>query len=254
MKIKAIALNTFKEAIRDKVFYNLFIFAVLVIIASVLIGDLSLGVNEKIIKDIGLAAISLFGVLTAILVGISLVYKEIDRRTVYTIVSKPVHRYEFLLSKYLGLCLTLLVNITSMTVFLFIVIWCVRYSLSLLLLKAGLLIFCELALVTSIALLFSTFTSSTLSAIFTLAVYIIGHLTVDLRDIGQASKSQLSRYIINFCYYILPNFNNFNIRAEVVHGVDISGIYILGVITYCVIYTAIVLFISILSFQRREFD
>ncbi len=254
MKVRALVLNTFKEAIRDKVFYTLLLFAVLVIIVSVLLGGLSLGVNEKIIKDIGLAAISLFGVLTAVLVGISLVYKEIDRRTIYTIISKPVHRYEFLLSKYLGLCLTLLLNVTAMTMFLFIVIWFQGYSLSLVLLKAILLIFCELMLVTAIALLFSTFTSSTLSAVFTLAIYIIGHLTTDLKEIEQASRGWLSRYITNFCYYVLPNFNNFNIRAEVVHGVDISGVYLLGVITYCIFYTAIVLFISILSFQRREFD
>ncbi len=254
MKIKAIALNTFREAIRDKIFYNLLIFALLVIVASVLVGDLSIGQNEKFIKDIGLAAISFFGVLTAILVGISLVYKEIDRKTVYTIISKPVHRYEFLLSKYLGLCLTLLVNVVVMSFLLFVVIWWKGYSLSLSLLTAVLLIFCELILLTSIALLFSTFSSPTMSAIFTLAIYIIGHLTSDLKEIGQAAQSKFSQYLINFLYYILPNFNNFNIRTEAVHEVSVSDTYILGAVLYSVLYTALVLFISILSFQRREFN
>lgn len=254
MKIKAIALNTFREAIRDKIFYNLLIFALLVIVASVLVGDLSIGQNEKFIKDIGLAAISFFGVLTAILVGISLVYKEIDRKTVYTIISKPVHRYEFLLSKYLGLCLTLLVNVAVMSFLLFVVIWWKGYSLSLSLLTAVLLIFCELILLTSIALLFSTFSSPTMSAIFTLAIYIIGHLTSDLKEIGQAAQSKFSQYLINFLYYILPNFSNFNIRTEAVHEINVSATYILVAVLYSVLYTALVLFISILSFQRREFN
>lgn len=254
MKIKAIALNTFREAIRDKIFYNLLIFALLVIVASMLLGDLSIGQREKFIKDIGLAAISFFSVLTAILVGINLVYKEIDRKTVYTIISKPVHRYEFLLGKYLGLCLTLLVNIVVMAFLLFILIWWKDYSLNLLLVNAVLLIFFELILLTSIALLFSTFSSPTLSAIFSLAIYIIGHLTTDLKEIGQATESKFSHYLINLCYYIMPNFSNFNIRMEAVHGINISFTYIISVILYSVLYTAVVLLISILSFQKREFS
>jgi len=254
MKIKTIALNTFREAIRDKIFYNLLIFALLVIVTSMLIGDLSIGQNEKFIKDIGLAAISFFGVLTAILVGISLVYKEIDRRTVYTIISKPVHRYEFLLSKYFGLCLTLLVNVAVMSFFLFVILWWKGYSPSLSLLKAVLLIFFELILLTSIALLFSTFSSPTLSAIFTIAIYIIGHLTSDLREIEQAVQSKFYHYLINLCYYTLPNFSNFNIRAEAVHEIDLGATCVLGVVLYSILYTSMVLLISILSFQKREFN
>jgi ABC-type transport system involved in multi-copper enzyme maturation permease subunit len=253
MRIKAIALNTLKEAIRDKVFYNLLIFATLVIIAAVLIGDLSIGANEKIIKDIGLAAILFFGMLTAIFVGIGLVSKEIERRTLYTLLAKPVHRYEFLLGKYLGLCLTLLVNTLVMTVFLFLVVKWQNGPLNTSTLIAILLIYCELVLITAIALLFSTLSGPTLSAVFTFALYIIGHLTTDLKDIGGATKSQFSRSIIDLCYYILPNFNNFNIRAEVVHGVHVSGSFILSVILYCVLYVAIVLCLSIVSFQRKEF-
>ncbi|MBM3242425.1 hypothetical protein FJZ31_39705 [Candidatus Poribacteria bacterium] len=254
MKITAIAFNTFREAVRDKIFYNLLIFALLVIVASVLLGDLSIGQNEKFIKDIGLAAIALFGVLTAILVGISLVYKEIDRRTIYTIISKPVHRYEFLLSKYFGLCLTLLVNVAIMAFFLFVIIWWKHYSPSLSLLTAILLIYFQLLLLTSIALLFSTFSSPTMSAVFTIAIYIIGHLTSDLKEIGQTAQSKFSHYLINCLYYILPNFSNFNIRTEAVHGINISTTYVLGVILYSGFYTAVVLLISILSFQKREFN
>ncbi len=253
MKVKAIALNTLKEATRDKVFYNLLIFAALVIAASVLIGDLSIGLNEKIIKDIGLASILLFGLLTAILVGIGLVSKEVERRTLYTILTKPVNRYKFLLGKYLGLCLTLLVNVVLMTAFLFLITWWQHGSSTLSLLKAILLIYCELILVTAVALLFSTLSSPSLSVVFTLGFYIIGYFTSNLKEMESGVQGQFSRSFIDLCYYLLPNFNNFNIRAEIVHGIDVSNTYILGVMLYCVLYIAIVLCLSVISFQRKEF-
>lgn len=253
MKIKGIVLNTLKEAIRDKVFYNLLIFALLVIAASVLVGDLSIGQNEKIIKDIGLGSILLFGMLTAIFVGIGLVSKEVERRTLYTILTKPVHRYEFLLGKYLGLCLTLLVNVVLMTAFLFLIVWWQHGLPPLSLSKAILLIYCELILITAVALLFSTLTSPNLATVFTVGIYIVGYLTADLKEVRKAADSQLSRSLIDLCYYLLPNFNNFNIRAEAVHGVYVSNGDILRITLYCILYIAIVLCISIISFQRKEF-
>jgi ABC-type transport system involved in multi-copper enzyme maturation permease subunit len=141
-----------------------------------------------------------------------------------------------------------------MTLFLFIIIWWKGYSPSLSLLKAILLIFFELTLLTSIALLFSTFSSPTLSAIFTLAIYIIGNLTSDLKEIGQTVQSKVSQSLIDFCYYILPNFSNFNLKTEAVHELRISATDIVGVILYSFLYTVVVLLISILSFQKREFN
>ena len=149
--------------------------------------------------------------------------------------------------------MTLIVNVAVMSIFLFIVVWWQHGSLPLSLTKAILLIYCEIALVTAVALLFSTLSSPTLSTVFTVGLYIIGYLTADLRDIGSAAKSQMSRSLIDFCYYILPNFNNFNIRGEVAHGLDISMVHILGVILYCLLYIAIALCLSIISFQRKEF-
>jgi ABC-type transport system involved in multi-copper enzyme maturation permease subunit len=253
VKVKAIALNTVKEATRNKVFYNSLIFALLVIGASVLVGDLSLGLSDKITKDIGLAAILVFGLLTAILIGTSLVSKEDERRTLYTILAKPVHRYEFLFGKYLGLCLTLLVNVVVMAMFLQVVILWRRGEFSLPLTKAILLIYFELILVAAMALLFSTLSSQALSTAFTLAFYIVGHLTADLKTVGSAAQSQFSQRLIDLCYYVLPNFNNFNIRADVVHGVHISNGHILSVVLYGALYIAAFFCLSVLSFQRKEF-
>ena len=194
-----------------------------------------------------------YAILTAIFVGIGLVSKEVERRTLYTILTKPVHRYEFLLGKYLGLCLTLLVNVVLMTAFLFLIVWWQHGLPPLSLSKAILLIYCELVLITAVALLFSTLTSPNLGTVFTVGIYIIGYLTADLKEMRTAAESQFSRSLIDLCYYLLPNFNNFSIRAEIVHGVHVSSGDILRIALYCVLYIAIVLCISIVSFQRKEF-
>jgi len=267
MVIRTIAINAFKEAIRDKILYNLLIFTLIVIAASVLLGRLTIGQDQRVIKDVGLAAMSLFGVLIATFVGTSLVHKEIGKKTIYTIISKPIHRYEFILGKYCGLLLTIFVNLVIMTVVLLLVLMLhsLLFSHQLVsgpepigyvsLLKAIALIFLELMLITSVAILFSTISSgsSSLSVFFTLAVYVIGHLTVDLKELGAASKSSLIKGLSSFCYYILPNLDNFNIRAEMVRDLSVSGRFISYAIVYGMLYMAAVLLISILSMERKEF-
>src|SRR5882672_737371 len=177
-RVAAIARNAFREAVRDRVLYNLVLFVLLLTVAAIYLGDLSAGQERKIIVDLGLSAMLLFGVFISIFVGVGLVYKEIERRTVYAIFAKPVGRGEFLLGKYLGLCLTLLVNVVIMGV---------GISLALIYTKRGLdplaasiwpsilLIYCELVILTAVALLFSTFSSPTLSALMAFFIFIIGH-------------------------------------------------------------------------------
>ena len=208
MVIKTIAINAFREAIRDKILYNLLIFAVIVIAVSVLVGRLTIGQDQRVIKDIGLAAMSVFGLLIATFVGTSLVHKEIRRKTVYTIFSKPIHRFEFILGKYCGLLLTILVDVVIMAFVLFIALilhralfpYSVRGAMEpIALLKGIALIFFELMLITSIAILFSTISTPTLSIFFTLGVYVIGHLTVDLKELGEASNIGFINGLCSFC-------------------------------------------------------
>ncbi len=265
MIIKTIAINAFKEAIRDKVLYNLLIFTLILIAASVFIGRLTIGEDQRVIKDIGLAAMSLFGVLIATFVGTNLVHKEIRKKTIYTIISKPIHRYKFILGKYCGLLLTIFVNLIIMTLALLLVLVLHKvifpYSPSevdraigyVSLLKAVALILFELMLITSIAILFSTISTPTLSVFFTLAIYAIGHLTVDLKEMGAASKSALVKSLSSFCYYVLPNLENFNIRAEMVRDLNISGKFMLYGIIYGILYIATVMLVSILFMERKEF-
>lgn len=250
--ILTIARNTFKEVLRDKVFYNLFVFALLMIGSALLLGTLTIGEQSKIIKDIGLASIDLFGVLIAIFVGVGLISKEIEKRTIYTIIAKPVHRYQFLLGRFAGLVFTMWVNTAVMLVAFCVILVVGGTSPDSGLMKAvGLMTVAQL-IVLSAAMLFSTFTTPTLSGIFTLALYVIGELTPDLKTLSE-KLSGVSRGLLSGSYYLLPNLALFNVKGEAVHGVPITAGYMLTAIGYGVSYAAVVLLLSCLVFQRRDF-
>jgi ABC-type transport system involved in multi-copper enzyme maturation permease subunit len=252
MKILSIALNTFRENLRDKLLYNLLIFALLMIGSSILLMRLTLGEFHRLILDIGLGSINFFGVLIAIFVGIGLVSKEIDKKTIYTIVSKPVARYEFLLGKYAGLLLTLLVNTAVMAAGLLAVLWLQEVPIHPVLFKALATIFLEFMVITAVALVFSTFTSATLSAIFTLALFVIGHLTADLKLFGQKMDA-LGRGLLDGMYYLLPNLERFNLKGHVTHQLDVAASDLLLIAAYGMAYTALLLILASAIFQRRDF-
>jgi ABC-type transport system involved in multi-copper enzyme maturation permease subunit len=252
MKIWAIAYNTFREAVRDKILYSLLFFAIALIAASVVLNRLAIGQQAKIVTDLGLASISIVGTLIAIFVGIGLVSKEIDRRTILTIVSKPVGRGWFLLGKYLGLVLTLAVEVAIMGIcFLSMLAVYTDGRIGPALAAIG-LIFVELCVVTAVALLFSSFSSAFLSGIFTIAVWIIGHMSTDLQAFGQKAGGA-ARPITEAFYYLLPNFGRFNVKAQVVYGVPISGEMVVYVLLYGVVYVGLLLAAATLIFERRDF-
>ena len=252
-RILSISLNTFRETLREKLLYNLLIFALLMIGSSILLSRLTLGDANRLILDLGLASINLFGVIIAIFVGIGLVSKEIDKKTIYTIVSKPVPRYEFLLGKYLGLGITLLVNTVIMVAGLLLVLHVMDVPIEFVLFKSLLLIFMELLVITAVALLFSTFTSSTLSAIFSLAIYVIGHVSADLKTFG-AKLDVVSRSLVNALYYLLPNLERFNLKGHVIHRLDVGIADMALIICYGLAYTALLLMTAAVIFQRRDFQ
>lgn len=252
-RILVIALNTFKENLRDKILYNLVFFGLLLIGSSVLLGSLTIGAQIKIMKDLGLSSINAFGVLIAIFVGIGLVSKEIEKRTIYTIIAKPISRYEFLLGRYSGLALTLFVNTAIMVVGFVCVLLLASVSLDVGLTKAIGLIFVELLLIVAVAVMFSTFSTPTLSATFTLAIYVIGHLTGDLKSLGDKLENPLISGMLNVLYYALPNLAYFNVKSEAVHGVPISWSYILLAVSYGATYAAFVMLVACVVFQRRDF-
>src|SRR6188474_674691 len=197
-RIAAIARNAFREAVRDRVLYNLVLFMLLLTGASIFIGELSGGQERKVIVDLGLSAMLLFGVFIAIFVGVGLVYKEIERRTIYAVFSKPVGRGEFLVGKYLGLCLTLLVNVVVMGGGVSVaLLYAARGadSLALTIWPAIFLIYLELMILTSVALLFSSFSSPALSALLTFFVFIIGHFSSDLKSLANSMGGNAAKWV-----------------------------------------------------------
>ena len=252
MKVLSIALNTFRENLRDKLLYNLLVFALLMIGSSLLLMRLTLGEFHRLLLDVGLGSINIFGVLIAIFVGIGLVNKEIVKKTIYTIVSKPVARYQFLIGKYFGLSLTLLVNTLIMAGGLLLVLFVQNVPIESMLFKALGLIFMEFMVITAVALLCSTFTSATLSAIFTLATYVIGHLTGDLKTFGEKMDEGM-RALVTGLYYILPNLERFNLKGNVIHHIEVSGTDLLLIVVYGLTYVAFLLMFASIIFQRRDF-
>jgi len=253
MKIGAIAGITFKEAKRDRILYLLFFFAAVAILASRVLAILTVGDRVKIIKDVGLASISLFGVLMAVLIGTSLVYKEIDKKTIFTLLSKPLHRAEFILGKFLGLVLTLLVMTAGMGLIFLAIVYLNTFRFEGAMVVAIAYIFLELVLITAVAILFSSFSTPILSSIFSLAFYLIGHLSWGLELLIKRMHAGAGRTAAQALYLLLPDLENFNFRTEVVHGLTIpAGLHIYAVL-YGLCYTAFILGLAILIFRRRDF-
>ncbi len=251
--IVVIAFNTFRENLRDKILYNLLFFALLLIGASVVLGGLTIAEQKKIVTDMGLAATNLIGVIIAIFVGIGLVSKEIERRTIYTIMARPISRTQFVLGKYLGLVLTLLINILIMLTVFLVTLWMSGAPIHIALFQAVGLIFVELLLVTALALLFSTFSSSTLSAIMTLGLYLIGHLTTDLKGIAEKSHSETMKAIVSSLYYICPNLEVLNMKGQAASGTTITLSYQAAATAYGLLYAALLLTTACIIFHRRDF-
>jgi ABC-type transport system involved in multi-copper enzyme maturation permease subunit len=256
MRVATIALHTFKESVREKVLYNLVAFALLLIGAAILFGSISVGVEQIILVTLGLTSISVFGLLIAIFIGIDLVSKEIERRTVYNVLSKPVSRVEFILGKYLGLLLTLFVNTAVMTVGFYAALFYEKRALGLddlVFLGAVYFILLELAMVVGIAVVFSCISTPVLSVVLTFGLYVIGNFSADLRAFGQETQSALVGTVCDVLYYSLPNLASFNVITQVAHAEKIPGYLWLGNSLYALLYIVVLMSIALLIFEEREF-
>ncbi len=251
--VTAIAANTLRDAIRSKVLYVLLFFALVMIATSATLATLSYVERERILQDVGLGAIRFFGAAIAIFVGVGLVHREVDRRTIYTILSKPVSRSAFLAGKYLGLVATL---------------WLVLAVMSLCFAAASLvagapldaghaialgLTALELAVVVSFSTLFSSFATPFLAGCYSLGLYMIGHLTRDLRAIGVASKSPLAQDLTAWLHRVLPDLEAFNRTIEAVHGLPIPPSEVVWSVVLGVSWCLGFLLVAVMTFERRDF-
>ena len=264
--VRSVAVNVFRESVRDRVPYNLVLFAVLLIGSSFLLGQLTAGQDVKIIKDLGLAATGIFGLFIAIFIGIGLVSKEVERRSVYALLAKPVSRPQFIAGKYAGLVLTLAVNLAVMTAALYVVLGYMTWMETAefkaawdapgtdpALLKAIFLMFVELMIVTAIALFFSTFSTPMLSAALTFGFYIAGHFNTELRNFERVVDSPAAAWLARGLYRVLPDLSAFDVKTQVVHGLPVPAAYVLTSSLYGAAYIAALLLAATFIFSRRDF-
>jgi ABC-type transport system involved in multi-copper enzyme maturation permease subunit len=254
IRILAIAQNAFREAVRDRILYNLILFVLLITVSAVFLGELTAGQEAKVIADLGLSAILIFGTFIAIFVGVGLVSKEIEKRTVYSIFSKPVGRGEFIVGKYLGLCLTILVNVFVMGLGIsFALLYVGGNALAVSVWPAIFLIFLELTIINAVAIMFSSFSTPALSALLTFFIFVIGHFSSSLRDLAGDLGSHSTRLILDAIYYVLPNLSHFSFITETANGIPAPAAMVGLSTAYAIAYDIILLTITVLIFARRNF-
>ncbi len=253
-RILHIASNTFREAVRDRVLYNLIVFALLMCGAAILVGQISIDIERLVVVNLGLTAISIFGIVIAIFIGIGLVSKEIEKRTLYTVLSRPVRRWEFIAGKFFGLAGTLIVNTFFMAIGVFAALLYVSHhfqSSDAGVLVALYFIILQFLIIVALALFFSSFSSPLLSAIFAFALFIIGTFAEDLRGFAALTHGA-ERWLATGAAYLVPNISALNVISQVAHGEPVAGQLILYNTGYALLYSAMVLFGAILIFEHRN--
>ena len=253
-RVSVLAQNTLREAVRNRLLYNLLFFAILMIASSVALAELHLGDRDRIYRDVGLSAIAFFGALIAIFVGINLVNREIAQKTIYTLLSKPLYRWEFLAGKYAGLVGLLAFQVVVMTLCFLGVLWLQNAEITAGLFQAIGLIYAELALVTALALFFSSFTGSYLAGMFTLAFWIAGHLLAALRSFGAHSEVEGLRALTEALYWTLPNLDRLDLKSEAAAGLTLDTGRVIAAGAYAACYSLGLLLAAAFMFRRRDFQ
>jgi ABC-type transport system involved in multi-copper enzyme maturation permease subunit len=253
--VYTVATNTFREAVRDRVLYNLVFFALLMMAAAILVGQISIGIDQSVIVSLGLTAISVIGLFIAIFIGVSLVSKEMDKRTLYALLAKPVERWEFLLGKFGGLVMTLAINTGAMALGLYAAMWTVKHPLQrhdVYILVAVYLILLKLAILVAVALAFSCFTTPFLAILFSAGIYVAGVYAQNLRTMHAVDIAPATFRFLKAVSYALPNFENFNVMGAVSHGGVVPGALVLHATLYALAYCAIALSTAAMVFSKRN--
>jgi Cu-processing system permease protein len=259
-RVLSIGVNTFREAVRNRILYVLLLFALALIFSGLALGQLSLHEEGRVTRDVGLGGIALIGVLIANFVGVSMVYKELDKKTVFTLVSKPIHRFELILGKFVGMSLTLLVQIAIMGAVLCAVLLLQGAEVGPSVLRAVTLTFFEVVVVSAIAILFSSFSTPLLSGAFTTGLFLIGRSVPELQElVGKLPEGGL-RTLSAAVLYLVPDLHLFAISGSMVdgryasvHGDFVSWAYVGWTGLYGLGYAACVLTLASVLFSRRDF-
>ncbi len=253
-RIASIASNTFREAVRDRVLYNLIAFALLLSGAAIFVGQISVEIEKLVVINLGLTTVLLFGIVIAIFIGIGLVSKEIDKRTLYTVLSRPVRRWEFIIGKFFGLAGTLVVNTFFMAIGVFSALLYVAHRFQRSdgwVLVALYFIILQFLIICSLALFFSSFSSPLLSAVFAFSLFVIGSFSEDLRGFAAVVKGPAG-WLATGVAYLVPNFSAMNVIGSVAHAQPVPGYLIVYNTAYALLYSAVALSGAVLIFQRRN--
>lgn len=251
--IVSIAFNTYREAARSKILYSILFFALFLITFSAVIGEVSLHQNERIIKDLGLFALATFGSLMAIFLGASFVHKEIERQSIYNIVSKPIKRWHYFIGKFFGILFTLLIQLCIMAILLVAVMYIWVGTVPETLLLAFVLVCVEVTIVTTVALFFSSFSTPYLSGFLTLGVWIAGKSAHMLQQLANRIDSTGLRWLIDLADRVVPALYTFDVSTQVTYDLPIPGSFLFHASAYGVCYTAILLFLGAVIFTKRDF-
>src|ERR1700687_5574105 len=253
-RIGHIAFNTFREAVRDRVLYNLIAFALLLSGSAILVGEISIDIERLVVVNLGLTAVSIFGVVIAIFIGIGLVSKEMDKRTLYTVLSRPVRRWEFIVGKFFGLTGTLVVNTFCMAIGVFAALLYVSHkfqSSDAWILVALFFIVLQFLILCSLALLFSSFSSPLLSAVFAFSLFVIGSFAEDLRGFAGMAHG-FTRWLVTGAAYLVPNFSAFNVVSSIAHEQPVAAQLVWHNTLYAFFYAAMALSAAVLIFEHRN--
>lgn len=254
-RISSIAVNTFRESVREKLLFIVLIYAGILLLSAFVLSPLSVGAAKgKIITDVGLAGISILGVLTAVVVGSTLVHKETEKKAIYMVLTRPVSRQEYLIGKFAGIVMAIGLLMALMASVMAVMVLVGRGEVDMPLLSAAYLSVLEMAVVSSVVLFFSTFTTPLLTSFFSLCVFIAGSLSGDLRAFARRFGGAAVKYIMEAFYYLLPNMKVFNLRHEAVHELRYNASDIVMATLYAVVYCGVILYFSYLVFRRREFS
>jgi ABC-type transport system involved in multi-copper enzyme maturation permease subunit len=248
----AVTLNTINETLRNHVVYVVLLFVVALIVLSVSFGDWSVFARIQVIEDFGLATMSISGLLLAVFIGVGLLGSEMSNKTLYHVLTRPVPRYQFIVGKYLGLLSVLALNYVVMTLFFVATLTLLGGRITMALLSAVLCIGVEMAVIVSAAMFFSSFTSTVLSAMFSVAFYVAGHLN-DLISVHIASQQwTMFPVVLKTLYYALPNLEHFNVRDTVVYNLALPGGYAPLVLAYGLAYVTLFLVLSCIVFNKKD--
>ena len=259
-RVFAIALNTFRWSIRHRFVVAAVVVATAVMMFALVLGEMSLHQEQRVAVDVGLGGVSFFGWIAAIVLGVLLLYTEIQRRTIHTMLSKPIERHELLLGRYAGMAasLTLLLLICTVSMIILFRLRDVPFTGTTV--KALVLIWVEVLVVAAIAALFSSFSSPVLSGVFTLGIFIVGRLTPDLRAAVDQAESPVIRAVCRFALHLAPDLHLFQISGGTVDGVPVSvhasfvdWSYVLAAAGHGALYVALSLALAVVIFARRDF-